>query len=415
MLEDVSRTALRAVLVFTGCALGACANTKGGSPASPSAGNGTDKFDAEGAYARELQPLAKAPVQFEKLSGEAEAGGAPTVKDLGTSFEMTIPVGTESPLQCFVYKKEVDAGGTVLKVMREVGKSVDVRTFKVQDVSLIGDYPAVYLEAQYLAKTPKGQALGELKSMFYQHPVNPMLCMHDELGYNETFHRMTKGLAASLKIAGLQVAPTKLMEVYVDKIDGHPVGFSSHVVLPNKNGKRAAISRSTMFLPRSDKDLAIQDRASNEIWDPEGRLLEAVYADSDGGELSLAVTLKKVGPVEYAYKGKAGGKELAGKFKTKSKRGLATDKVLADLVAAELLSGKSNELTVEEYHASVNPEAALEVSYKTASKEKRQITTTIGDAQATLTSDEKGRLEKAEIPVGTTSITHERVFTRGAP
>jgi len=39
----------------------------------------------------------------------------------------------------------------------------------------------------------------------------------------------------------------------------------------------------------------------------------------------------------------------------------------------------------------------------------------IGDAQATLTSDPKGRLEKAEIPVGTTSITHERIFTRGAP
>src|SRR5260370_21817894 len=211
MLEDVSRIALRALLVLAVGSAGACANTKGGSRASPSAGNAPGgNFDPQGAYARELQPLAKAPIQLDKLSGEAEAGGAPTLKDLGTSVQMTIPVGTEYAVQCFVYKKEVDAGGTVLKVMREVGKSVDVRLFKVQDVSLIGDYPAVFLEAQYLAKTEKGQALGELKSMFYQHPVTPMLCMHDELGYNDTFHRMTKSLAASLKITGVSVAPTKL-------------------------------------------------------------------------------------------------------------------------------------------------------------------------------------------------------------
>jgi hypothetical protein len=241
-----------------------------------------------------------------------------------------------------------------------------------------------------------------------------MLCMHDELGYNDTFHRMTKGLAASLKIAGVSVAPTKLLEVFVDKIDGHPVGFSSRAVLPNKNGKRSAITRSTMFVPRSESDLSIQDKASTEIVDAEGRLLEAVYADSESGELSLAVSLKKVGPVEYAYKGKAGAKELAGKFKTKSKRGLATDKILADLVVGQLLSGKSNELTVEEYHAGVNPEAALEVSYKTASKEKRQITTMLGDAQVTITSDEKGRLEKVEMPVGTTSVTRDRILVRGA-
>jgi hypothetical protein len=414
MLEDVTRTARRAILISIGCALGACAKTNGAAPASPS-GAPAEKFDPEGAYARELQPLAKTPLKFDKLSGQAEAAGAPTYKDMDGSVQLTIPVGTEASVQCFVYKKQVDAGGTVLKVMKEVGKNVDVRLFKVQDVSLVGDYPAVFLEAQYLAKTAKGQALGELKSMFYQHPVNPMLCIHDELGYNETFQRVTKGLAASIKIAGLSVAPTKLVEVYVDKIDGHPVGFSSSVVLPNKNGKRAAVSRSTMFLPKAENDLTIQDKASSEIWDADGRLLEAIYADSDAGEISMAIALKKVGPTEYAYKGKHGGKDLEGTFKTKSKRGLTTDKVLADLVVRELLSGKSSELTVEEYHASVNPEAALEVSYKTASKEKRQITTMIGDAQATLTSDPKGRLEKAEIPVGTTSITHERIFSRGAP
>jgi hypothetical protein len=410
MLDQFSRFACATLLVSS---IG-CAGAKPGGGAAAPAGSPGSEFDPQAFYGRELQPLSKRAIKFENLSGEAEAAGDAKVEDKETSLQMTIPIGTEAPVQCFVYKKEVDTGATLLMVTREAAKKVDVRLFKVQEVSLLGDYPLVYLEAQYLAKTAKGQALGELKSMFYQHPVTPMLCLHDELGYNETFRRMTKELAASLKIADMQVNPPKFIEVFIEKVGGQPTGFSSHVALPDKNGKFAYLSRSTTFIPKSDADLVIRDRASTEVWDGEGRLVEAAYADSEAGQLSLSMSLKKTGPTEYSYKGKLESKQVSGKFKTKTKRGLATNKIISGLLASELLSGKSNELKLEEYHASLKPEAPVEVSYKTESKEKRLIKMKVGEMEAMATSDDQGGLEKVEIPLGGVNVVEERVLVRGS-
>jgi len=242
-----------------------------------------------------------------------------------------------------------------------------------------------------------------------------MLCLHDELGYNETFRRMTKVIASSLKIADMQVNPPKFIEVFIEKVGGQPTGFSSHVALPDKNGKLAYMSRSTTFLPRSERELVIRDKASTELWDPDGRLVEAAYADSEAGQLSLSMSLKRVGPLEYSYKGKFDAKQVSGKFKTKNKRGLATSKIVSGLLATELLSGKSSELKLEEYHASVNPQAPVEVSYRTASREKRLIKMKLGEMEALATSDDKGGLEKVEIPLGELNVVEERVLVRGAP
>ena len=426
MLEGFSRVVARFTLVATlsGCAAsagqgsppptGAPPPSQPGAPQPGPAPSGRG-VDLEALYARELTPISTKSIQYKKLSGEAEIAGTATFKDHDTSLEVTIPIGTQSPLQCFVYRNEVDAGGTVLLVTREAAKKVDIRAFKVADVALIGDYPAVFLEAQYLAKTDRGQALGELKSMFYQHPTSSMLCLHDELGYNESFRRITKALAASLKIAGAEINPSKLMEVYIDKIQGQPAGFSRNVVLPGKNGSLAFLSRSTTFIPRSLRDLVIQDAASSEIWDADGKLIEGSYAESDGGELSLQIALKKVGPQEYTYKGKRSGRPVSGKFKTKNKRGLATDKTTTALVATELLTSKSTELKLEEYHAGLNPEAPVDVSYKTESKEKRLIKMTLGQMEAHATADDKGMLEKLEFPVGSITLSQERILVRGSP
>jgi hypothetical protein len=418
MLAHFSRAGARFVFaaLLTGSATSACSGMNRGGPATPSQTKAqTSESDLQAVYGRELPPLPTKAIQVEKLSGEAEAAGPATTESLEKSFHLTIPIGTEAPVQCFVYKGGVDTGGTLLAITREAAKHVDIRVFKVADVSLVGDYPVVYLEAQYLAKTPKGEALGELKSMFYQHPVSPMLCVHDEVGYNESFRRMTKGLAASLKIAGKELNPTKSLQVYVDKIGGRPAGFTSHVVLSDKTGKLTSLSRSSTFIPRSESELAIEDEVGAEVWDAEGRLLEAVYADSEAGELNVDIALKKVGPQEYAYKGKHSGKELSGKFKTKSKRGLSTDKMTTNLVATELLTGKSKELKVEQYHAGLNPVSPVEVSYKTESKEKRVIKVMLGKMEALATADDKGMMEKVEIPIGGIQLSQERVLVRGSP
>jgi hypothetical protein len=55
------------------------------------------------------------------------------------------------------------------------------------------------------------------------------------------------------------------------------------------------------------------------------------------------------------------------------------------------------------------------VSYKTESKEKRIIKMTVGQMEAHATADDKGLMERLEIPIGAISLTEERVLVRGSP
>ncbi len=405
-------------ICFSACGGGAAT---GSSPATQPTGASSAQsdpqskpFDLDAYYKRELAPLAKKPFSFQKLSGESEASDAAKVIETDGSFRLTIPIGTKAPLECFVYKQEVDPAGSLIAVAREVKKSLDVRLLKMADVSLVGDYPVVFLEEQYLSPSDKGQAAGELKTMFYDHPATPMLCMHDEVGYNASFQRVTKGLAASLKVAGVEVTAPKLLEVYVDKIADQPAGFSRHVVLVGKNGNLVSTSKASTFIQRSARDLASGDSITTEVSDKDGRLVEAAYAEAQGGEIAQEMQLKKVGPQEYTFKGKHGGKEVSGKFKTKGKRGLTGDKALTAAVLGELLSGKSAEMKMEEYHPGLNPEAPVEVGYKLESKEQRRIKISVGQMEMLATADDKGLMQKLEIPIGPVKMIRERVLVRGS-
>ncbi len=420
MIEPSSRVVSWLVLAAGLSACGASAKTGSAQANQPAAVSSdkaqpeSKKFDIDAYYQRELAPLAKKAFTFQKLSGESEASEAAKIVDDEGSFHLTIPLGTKAPLECFVYKREVDPAGSLVAIAREVKKSLDVRLLKTADVSLVGDFPVVFLEQQYVSPTEHGQAAGELKTMFYDHPVTPMLCMHDELGYNASFQRVTKNLAASLKVAGLEVNAPKLLEIYVDKIADQPAGFSRHVVLPGKNGGLVSTSKASTFIQRSPRDLVSSDSITTEICDKDGRLLEASYVEAEGGELAREIQMKRIGPQEYTYKGKHSGKNVSGKFKTKGKRGLSGDKALTAAVLSELLSGKSAEMKMEEYHPGLNPEAPVEVAYKVDSKEQRRIKISVGQMEMLATADDKGLMQKLEIPVGSVKMIRERVLVRGS-
>jgi hypothetical protein len=55
------------------------------------------------------------------------------------------------------------------------------------------------------------------------------------------------------------------------------------------------------------------------------------------------------------------------------------------------------------------------VSYKTESGDNRRVRVARGESEAIATADDKGTLEKVEIPIGGTSLSRERILVRGSP
>jgi hypothetical protein len=311
MLEGTPRQA--ALLVLFG-ALGNCAQ-----PAQKPAANPTEvkptKADVDALNKRETTAVGKAPISYGKLSGQLETLGTPKFEDTPSSIKMTVTIGTVGPLNCEFYKSETPASAPITKLLGEAASKVKIKTVRVVDVVAINDYPAVFLESEYVVKTAQGKGLGMLKTIFFDHPTTPMFCVHDENGYAESFRRITKDLAASLKMAGAEPKPAKLTQLYIEKLDGQPVGYTREAVAQGDAGNLLYKSQSALFFSKG-KELTTEVLSFAETWGSDGDILDGAYSEKTGADTGMDVSLKKEGAGEYSFKGKSSGKDIAGKFKT---------------------------------------------------------------------------------------------------
>jgi hypothetical protein len=393
----------------------AAASAPASSSASPTAAEGPRVIagDVRKLYARELAPLPVTKIHAGKLNGEVEGAGPPKIESDEHSTRITFSLGTGSDVRCFVYPRSMDVGAQLFGIVKAI-EGVDVQLLR-PDVVLIGDRVAVFLEVQYLAKTPEGVAGGELKMMAYDHPTTPLFCMQEEVGYNATFRRVTTEMAASLRLEGTELKIPKFVEIYADSINDQPTGFTRSALLAADKGTFIYIETHVTVVPRSQKDLFVEDSLRTTSVDASGKVAEIRYAGSSGGEQTDNVTLKRIGAHEYSYSGTHRGKKIAGKLKTKDPRGFPTE---ADTTrdTLKLFADKApvSELHVEEYHPDMDPTAPVEYVMRATSKADRKVSVTFGQVQLSGSVDAEGRMESAERSMGNATLNIRRVFTRGS-
>ncbi|MFE8603846.1 hypothetical protein [Archangium violaceum] len=407
--------------LLTGCATPA-SSSKTDAPAPAEAAPSSSepvpaagKIDLKALSARELAPLPKQKVSAPdgSFTGEVEAAGAPTLQPGEALFVLSVPLGTGSPLTCFVYSGPVDAGGSIYRLVEMAGQRTELTRVRTTDIRLIGESPAVYAEAEYLVNVPRGKAAGLAKMMVYPHDRLPLVCTHDELGYSESFKRVTSGLAASLQSPGETLPAPRYFELNVIRVQGHPVGFEKRVMRDAAGGGRLTEVESSLFFPRSLKELSVQDTVSSELSDKDGRLVARDYARASNGALDIQMALKQVQGREYHYEGTHLGKALNGDFTAPAD--LATEPGTARLVRERLLPGKDPELTLHYYMPSANPVAPTQQVLRKGTAGSRELTVEMGPLKATLTVDAQGMTEKLMTPMGGTELVQERVQARGMP
>lgn len=407
--------------LLTGCATPASSTrppeAPAGTPAeaAPTPAPTAAKPDLKAIAARELAPLSPQRVAAPdgSFTGEVEAAGAPTLQEQQGVIVLSVPLGTRSPLTCFVYSQPLDAGDSIYRLVQMAGQRTELQLVRTTDVRLIGDSPAVYAEAQYLVDTPQGKAAGQAKMMVHTHDQVPLVCSHDELGYSESFKRITSGLAGSLQgAAGKQPAP-RYFEFSIIRVKGHPVGFEKRVMRDGAGGSRLTEVETSLFFPRTPRELMVQDMVSSELADKDGRLVARDYARATNGEVDIQMALEQVQGREYHYEGKHSGKELQGTFTAPAD--LATEPGTARLLRERFLPGQDKELTLHYYMPSANPVAPVQQVLRKGAAGSRELTVEMGPLKGTLTLDSQGMTEKLVMPLGGTELVQERVRVSGTP
>jgi hypothetical protein len=402
---------LSTFVIATGCGSGMAPAAKQPAAAGSSGSEKKEQsLGVEAAQRREIEPLARQKFAQDVISGEVEASASPQIERTSGSIKIVIPIGTQAPVECFVYHERTDGAGTISAIVAEIGKKLDVRLFEPTDVSAVAGHAVLAAHALYVVKRPEGDAAGDLKLAFFEHPLVTTLCTHDEMGYASSFQRVAKSLFESVKRSDkkLEAEPTR-WEVSAIKVNGRAIGYSA--TADYDSGKGSVVSESIVakLIPRSPRESLAEDSVTTETSDRTGQLLNYVHVSASGAEVQLQMNLKRLAAGEYAYSGKQDGKPVSGKFKTKSKAGPATSKAISKAIREQLLAGKSRSVKLEEYVPSLDPTAPIEALYEVESKEERRVRSSLGPVKMLGTVDAHGDLEKAEVHVGPVVITEERI------
>lgn len=393
-------------------------------PAPPPAAKVPPPPTPTGPFARELAPLPRQRVSSAEgiFTAEVEATSAPRLTRHEGSTRLEIPLGTEATLSCFVYERPIDAAGAVLAVAKAAQghKGVTVRSMVPTEVTVVADAPVMFVDVDYeVVASGDSVSAGRLKLMVSASPELPLLCAHDEPGYARTFHRVTTGLAATLKVPGPARTPARTKALRVLKLDGRLAGFDWRTERSLEGGSRRTEVSTSLLLPGAANGPHAEDRTITTVTDEAGRLKEQRHAHAEDGRLTFQVTLRREREPQpptraapetvYRYEGRQGSRALKGTFT--SKRGLATEDTVHDTVRDLLRPGGPTEAVLDVYRPADVPSAPMELVLRRApSAGPRALTLTTGDTTEEARAAESGTLEwtKRALPEGqlTSELIH---------
>jgi hypothetical protein len=404
---------VRSVLAALPLVLVSCAAT----------GPGADKqgVDLEALVKRELPgalPRTRVSVFKGQMTGEIESAGPiktddGKLEDDGDAAEVKVPLGPGGEMSCLVYPEGIPAGATISKILTEVAKEVHFERVRLVDVAVVEANPTAYIEAEY--STPDssgGKVFGQFKMMLYASADNPVLCMHDEVGFRASFRRIAQGLFRTLRLANADPAP-RYTDIHIARLGQVPIGYEHTSLVDGKEDKQIISSDGALFFPKGPGSFTCADHSTTEVADSRGNTVVAAYSNVKDGQVQYSVRVDRTGDGQYAFKGERRGQPVEGSFRSRSKRGLLSSLAVIDELRKTLLSGKAADLTVEEYHPDADPSRTIDVVYK--HKEGRTVTFLLDGMEMSTVRDERGQVEKAAMSAGNQQVSVERIFVRGNP
>ena len=286
------------------------------------------------------------------FSATVSGSASPTVTPHEGLYQVTVPIDSEIPVECFVYQNALDSATTLRSLLNELLDNVTRTGILKIDAGTFEQLPYLYQESLYM--TEQGAA-GVLKGIVVPIGPSTLACLHDEPGYSETFRQVVGGLAGSMRIADAAPESWKFQEVLVWQLRDLNVGYTIHRVGKAADGEIKSIAETALIIPRTSDETMTHDGYDVTYEKENGELVNGRYAEAENGNITLAISLEKTARSSYRVSGQFQGKEIDSQLNS------TTDLVGPYFQYVELIraanpdDGKPRALSADTYIPSANP------------------------------------------------------------
>lgn len=366
-------------------------------------------------------PLREVRSDDGQVSLQVEAVSQPHVRRMpddgsGTpSYEIDVPIGTETPIRCWLTARPVAIGSTLGELASsKLFSDTSQQEIAGIDASVVGEHPYLLVDVMGLAQQDGDDAFYQGKLFAAPVGVGALRCVHVGVGYRATVQRVLSGLLASLQFASVtDVEQPEYLEVYLARVGPMSCGFGDLRAYRQDDGGWLSLQRTVVIGPRSRNEVVGLDQVRLTVADASGRITSASADAIRGGETLHSLELTRSADGSYAVAGEVGGKALDGTMR-------AGEPLRDDLAIARLIAKRPNggTLSMPKWEPDVAPLEPVKTTMRclprdAASSEQRcEMSFGASTVQATL--DASGMPRRASIPTGGVVVDVERAVTRGS-
>ncbi|PCK07270.1 MAG: hypothetical protein COA42_15230 [Alteromonadaceae bacterium] len=370
------------------------------------------------AAAREKKVKKKTTLKIKPLNVKKKVLGKLKLKEKGDGFwYYQIGIGTETPVECYVFS-EFDGPANSLHGVVETSLTTIAKLTKKPladkfnyaiDVGVVGNTPYLLFDTLYVLGEGDKKVTGVLKALSAKTNETLQICLHNEVGYRETFLKVFKSfVGAFLKNNDDSVFFESTHKLIYNDI---PVGYGQEIYSTDKDGDIMIQSDMAFILPVDASSLSRSDSVSLFWSSPDGSLINGAKNSIENSVLSSSFTIQ-LQDEKWQVKG-----ELQGK---------AVEAVLDH--TAPLLSSFGSYLEVKRLSNSdqnsaefymwseLDPTSAQKISVsKISGNPKANFKTDMGPIVMTFMVENNGIFREGTLELGALNLNMELIHVYGEP
>ncbi len=372
--------------------------------------------------AREAAPMR--PEAFESPDGFFRARvparlAAPVEREADT-WRVRLDAGASSAIDCWVHSDSLDLAASVaamseaaFQAVAQNSGEIELRSVDHVDAGAFAASPFLAIDWLYRIEGDEGPRLGQVKHLALNRRGRGIYCLHDEIGYAETFRRVVAGLAASIRYA--EPAPRPYFsQVSTLAIRGMRVGVEYTTLLRDAEGDTRVDTRTSLLVPIDGQTLQTSDSLGVEFARPDGALINQVHVALANGDLVSHLELDPHPDGHWAVSGTFQTKPLSAQIQASRP---PTSWLGEALALRETLARGGREITLGRWVPQADPTRLLEQTLSIGAPlgpDRFAATLAVADLRADLVVERSGSVASGSIEMGLASLEIERVYVDGA-
>lgn len=373
---------------------------------------------------REMPLESESSFTLEALNAKGQVRSKSLTQEQGDGFWLVnLDIGTEAPVECYSFSVFDGPANSMTVLIDNAINNMPVIYNKTlagkfnfaQDVGVIGNVPYLSVDTLYHLGKGKAQLYGLVKGLAAKTGDTLHVCLHNELGYRETFLSVFTSFIQAFK--DHQDEASFFESAYRLSIDGMPVGFMTESYAFDADGDVAIVKNSSVALPIDASVLTRLDTVGQEWSTPEGALINANTYSVQNSELASQYFLERKEQL-WRVDGQRKGETIDASLE-QNESAYSADLVSSYgsyLATVELLNAEKNNTKMPRWVPEAEPTKVSDIGLsKLLDDDRANLSFDMGSIKMQFLSNPDGVFQSGSVEQAGLTMKMELIYSKGSP